>query len=121
MTIPIIYSGYSLDLVIGTSVRCYTSIASIVLFIMQFTIENLNFRLNVFVLLIFDFFFSFVSSGPRELSDEFNTKLNLENQNEESDEKMHVEADDSSSSDDSNDEEEEEPIVNVCNLSLFLY
>ncbi|KAL0801093.1 hypothetical protein Bca101_056269 [Brassica carinata] len=50
--------------------------------------------------------------SPRELSDEFDTKLNLENQNEESDEKMHVEADDSSSSDDSNDEEEEEPIVN---------
>ncbi|KAL0701020.1 hypothetical protein Bca4012_057142 [Brassica carinata] len=53
-----------------------------------------------------------LNEGPRELSDEFNTKLNLENQNEESDEKMHVEADGSSSSDDSNDEEEEEPIVN---------
>lgn len=67
------------------------------------------------------FSFSFVSSGQRELSDEFNTKLNLENQNEESDEKMHMEADYSSSSDSSSDdsdsEEEEGPmIVNVYYL-----
>nr|VDD63623.1 unnamed protein product [Brassica oleracea] len=72
-------------------------------------------QLNVFVLLILTivFSFSFVSSGQRELSDEFNTKLNLENQNEESDEKMHMEADYSSSSDSSSDdsdsEEEEGP------------
>uniref|UniRef100_A0A0D3CYF0 RRM domain-containing protein n=1 Tax=Brassica oleracea var. oleracea TaxID=109376 RepID=A0A0D3CYF0_BRAOL len=60
------------------------------------------------------FSFSFVSSGQRELSDEFNTKLNLENQNEESDEKMHMKADYSSSSDSSSDdsdsEEEEGPV-----------
>ncbi|KAL0664282.1 hypothetical protein Bca4012_101120 [Brassica carinata] len=53
--------------------------------------------------------------GQRELSDEFNTKLNLENQNEESDEKMHMEADYSSSSDSSSDdsdsEEEEGPLI----------
>lgn len=47
-----IYSGYILDLVIVISVNCYTSIASIVLFIRLFIIENLNFGLNVFVLLI---------------------------------------------------------------------
>ncbi|CDY36208.1 BnaC06g27520D [Brassica napus] len=74
-------------------------------------------QLNVFVLLILTivFSFSFVSSGQRELSDEFNTKLNLENQNEESDEKMHMEADYSSSSDSSSDdsdsEEEEGPMI----------
>ncbi|KAF2609467.1 hypothetical protein F2Q68_00045963 [Brassica cretica] len=54
------------------------------------------------------FSFSFVSSGQRELSDEFNTKLNLENQNEESDEKMHMKADYSSSSDSSSDDSDSE-------------
>lgn len=117
-----IYSGYILDLVIVISVNCYTSIASIVLFIRPFIIENLNFGLNVFVLLIWllIFFLFFVSSGQRELSDEFNTKLNLDNQNEASDEKMLMEADYSSSSDDSSESEEEPMIVNVCNFSLFL-
>ncbi|XP_022560391.1 nucleolin 1 [Brassica napus] len=56
-----------------------------------------------------------LNEGQRELSDEFNTKLNLENQNEESDEKMHMEADYSSSSDSSSDdsdsEEEEGPMI----------
>lgn len=64
------------------------------------------------------FFLFFVSSGQRELSDEFNTKLNLDNQNEASDEKMHMDADYSSSSDDSDsdaEEEEELVIVSVCN------
>ncbi|KAF2607098.1 hypothetical protein F2Q68_00045959 [Brassica cretica] len=59
--------------------------------------------------------FSCFFYSQRKLSDEFNTKLNLENQNEESDEKMHMEADYSSSSDSSSDdsdsEEEEGPMI----------
>ncbi|XP_056846262.1 nucleolin 1-like isoform X2 [Raphanus sativus] len=53
-----------------------------------------------------------LNEGQRELSDEFNTKLNLDNQNEASDEKMLMEADYSSSSDDSSESEEEPMIVN---------